>query len=189
MLKWNTLDLNGNLKLQIKKLRENVDSLIVVPKNYSDENILRKDPLIVIGSDIVAIIDNNNDVKSFDPKPNYALICRGFNGDIIEAYILLKNDESIQNNKLFNIIYENENVLIVNKKQGIAVSKNPSDKYCLIDIINEDKHSYELCHRLDRNTGGLLIISKQKNQWFNLYLTVANTLKSYIIKLYSDTKT
>ena len=73
----------------------NVDSLIVVPKNYSDENILRKDPLIVIGSDIVAIIDNNNDVKSFDPKPNYALICRGFNGDIIEAYNTISPDTII----------------------------------------------------------------------------------------------
>ena len=70
----------------------NVDSLIVVPKNYSDENILRKDPLIVIGSDIVAIIDNNNDVKSFDPKPNYALICKGFNGDIIDVYKTISPD-------------------------------------------------------------------------------------------------
>ena len=136
------------IKHEVSKNEDNKTIERILLSNYNiDKNMLYK-----------ALRKRDIKINGKRVSNNTCVSC----GDIIEAYILLKNDESIQNNKLFNIIYENENVLIVNKKQGIAVSKNPSDKYCLIDIINEEKHSYELCHRLDRNTGGLLIISKQK---------------------------
>lgn len=84
-------------------------------------------------------------------------------GDTIEAYILTKDDTKPAEKIFYAVIHEDENVLIVNKKQGISVSDNSSDKTSLINLINKENKTYELCHRLDRNTGGLLIISKNKD--------------------------
>lgn len=62
----------------------------------------------------------------------------------------------------FSIIYEDENILIVNKKQGLPVhpDRNESSR-TLIDLIESylSTKAY-LCHRIDRNTGGLVIIAK-----------------------------
>ena len=70
----------------------NVDSLIVVPNNYNNKNILRKDPLIVIGTNVIAIVDNDKDVRTFDIKPHYALVCNGFKGNIIDVYNTISPD-------------------------------------------------------------------------------------------------
>lgn len=79
-------------------------------------------------------------------------------GDIIEAYIFADYKS------FYNIVFENDYVLIVNKRQGIPVINDKNREKCLIDLINEKLSSdYELCHRIDRNTGGLVIISKNKD--------------------------
>ncbi|NMB96528.1 MAG: RNA pseudouridine synthase [Clostridiaceae bacterium] len=85
----------------------------------------------------------------------------------------------------FTVVYEDENILIVNKHQGIAVhpneknGKNQSEnEFTLIDLVREyleskgeynplDTSSFppSLCHRLDRNTGGLVIIAKNQNSY------------------------
>jgi 23S rRNA pseudouridine955/2504/2580 synthase len=85
----------------------------------------------------------------------------------------------------FTIVYEDENVLIVNKAQGIPVhpDKDQADntlidqvrmmldqrndstgKNCLPQGENCPHDSFQpsLCHRLDRNTGGLVIIAKNR---------------------------
>ena len=102
-------------------------------------------------------------------------------GDRIELYIadaLL--DESVQRNadrqdKGFEPVYEDENILIVNKKQGIPVHPDKDQSSgTLIDNVRKylkEKSSPEaaispfqpmLCHRLDRNTGGLVLIAKNQ---------------------------
>lgn len=81
-------------------------------------------------------------------------------GDIIEAYILIKQEVDTRN--WYTVVFENEYVLIVNKKQGIPVISESKDEVSLINLINKDfKAEYQLCHRIDRNTGGLVIISKK----------------------------
>lgn len=65
----------------------------------------------------------------------------------------------------YKIVAETDNLLIVNKKQGIAVhsGKNTGDKN-LIDVLREETNNknLELCHRIDMNTGGLIMIAKNK---------------------------
>jgi 23S rRNA pseudouridine955/2504/2580 synthase len=91
--------------------------------------------------------------------------------EIIEAVPL---KEQISNNKGFSVVYEDDNLLIVNKDQGIAVHPDKEEtKNTLIDLVkvyltakgeykpeNPDSFTPSLCHRLDRNTGGLVIIAK-----------------------------
>ena len=70
----------------------NVDTLIYVSNNFKDNNILRNDPFIVIGEDAIAIIDNDNDVMTYNTKPRYALVCNGFKGNIIDVYKTISPD-------------------------------------------------------------------------------------------------
>ena len=70
----------------------NVDTLIYVSNNFKDNNILRNDPFIVIGEDAIAIIDNDNDVMTYNTRPRYALVCNGFKGNIIDVYKTISPD-------------------------------------------------------------------------------------------------
>jgi len=91
-------------------------------------------------------------------------------GDIIEIFIddmfLNNKNKSFCNSSAPEIVYEDNNILIVNKKPGIEVKS--SEEESLISMVTEylkNKGEYiepTLCHRLDRNTGGLVIIAKNQ---------------------------
>ena len=70
-----------------------------------------------------------------------------------------------QQEKMYEIVAETKGLLIVNKSQGIAVHSGKSDiEDTLIDQIrnNTKFKDAELCHRIDMNTGGLVLIAKNK---------------------------
>ncbi len=101
-------------------------------------------------------------------------------GDILEIYIpddlLAGLGSSTGRNFIgFAVVYEDQNILIVNKEQGIPVHPDREQtQRTLIDLVREYLYSKEtqhfntahfqpsLCHRLDRNTGGLVIIAKNQ---------------------------
>lgn len=67
--------------------------------------------------------------------------------------------------KMYEIVAETKGLLIVNKSQGIAVHSGKSDiEDTLIDQIRSRTRykDAELCHRIDMNTGGLVLIAKNK---------------------------
>ena len=65
----------------------------------------------------------------------------------------------------YKIAAETDGLLIVNKRQGLAVhsGKNTGEDN-LIDIVRKSTHnnSMELVHRIDMNTGGLVMLAKNK---------------------------
>lgn len=76
-------------------------------------------------------------------------------GDIITVYIT--------NNLLFNKIklpkiYEDENILIINKPAGIEVTGENS----VTSILEKEYPFIAPCHRLDRNTTGLTLFAKNE---------------------------
>ena len=104
-------------------------------------------------------------------------------GDVLQLYI---NDEffdkprednaylTVASPKL-NIVYEDENILLVDKRPGLAVHPHDGAEYgrTLIDHIQSylyqkrqwrprDENSFTpaLCNRIDRNTGGIVIAAK-----------------------------
>ncbi|MEN2774978.1 RluA family pseudouridine synthase [Acetivibrio clariflavus] len=99
-------------------------------------------------------------------------------GDIVEVYIIDEilygngSSQPFNHTKAFTVVYEDKNILIVNKMQGIPVHPDKdSTENTLIDLVTDyirsnadstDSKSFTpaLCHRLDRNTGGLVIIAK-----------------------------
>ena len=104
-------------------------------------------------------------------------------GDLLQLYI---NDEffdkprednaylTVANPKL-NIVYEDEHILLVDKRPGLAVHPHDGAEYgrTLIDHIQsylyqkwewrpreENAFTPALCNRIDRNTGGIVIAAK-----------------------------
>ena len=104
-------------------------------------------------------------------------------GDLVEMYI---NDEFFDTPRAENayltvtapklrIVYEDENILLLDKRPGLAVHPHDGAEYgrTLIDHIQaylyakgewkpREEHSFApaLCNRIDRNTGGIVIAAK-----------------------------
>ena len=99
-------------------------------------------------------------------------------GDILKLYF---SDEFFESENTFksvkydlDIVYEDENILIINKKSGTVVhADDRGSENTLIDQVQSylfekgeyrpnDEHSFSpsLCNRLDRNTEGLIIVAK-----------------------------
>ena len=59
-----------------------------------------------------------------------------------------------------SIIFENNNFIIINKWDGIPTQGGSKVKCSINDIIKDTSNDYNLVHRLDKDTSGLLIVSK-----------------------------
>ncbi len=95
----------------------------------------------------------------------------GINGKKIhENLVIHTNDEIcifIADSLLFGpaptlfIVYEDENIVIVNKPSGISVTENAHLETTLTTLVKKQfGSSCEPCHRLDRNTNGLILYAK-----------------------------
>ena len=92
------------------------------------------------------------------------------NGKRINENVLVHaNDEItifISDDLLFGIsslqvIYEDQNILVINKPAGICVTENSQEIYTLTLLIQKQYgENLEPCHRLDRNTTGLILYAK-----------------------------
>ena len=80
-----------------------------------------------------------------------------FDGDEILVYI---PDSLLESNLKLDIIYEDNNILLINKPSNIEVTGVQS----LTEVIHNLYPSCEFkpmpCHRLDRNTSGLILFAK-----------------------------
>ena len=64
---------------------------------------------------------------------------------------------------LYEILFEDDRLLVVHKRPGISVhSGGNSETLSLVDLLRQDcgDPQITLCHRLDRNTGGVLLLAK-----------------------------
>lgn len=86
----------------------------------------------------------------------------------------VKKDHS----KDYSVVAQTDGMLIVNKRQGLPVHSGKTTGDNLIDIVRQSagNKNAELVHRIDMNTGGILMIAKNKD-----YLEDA-------VKLFKDEK-
>ena len=96
------------------------------------------------------------DIRINDIKVNSNVFLQ--TGDSVKIFI---SDEFLfkQNHCNFNKVYEDDNILIIDKPAEIEVTGSNS-----ITSMFKRQYAYlEPCHRLDRNTTGLLIFAKNKD--------------------------
>lgn len=99
------------------------------------------------------------------------------------------NDNFLFKNFDLDIVYEDSNILIVNKPVELEVVSNNSEK-TLTSILKEKYAFIEPCHRLDRNTTGLVIFAKNKASQDILFEKFKNheIEKHYICQVYGIPK-
>ena len=93
------------------------------------------------------------DIKVNGKRTNKDILV--YSKDIIEIY--LPNTEKKLN---IEIIYEDENILVVNKKANIEVVGEKSLTTQIQEYYKEKNIKPMPCHRIDRNTTGLVLFAK-----------------------------
>ena len=82
-----------------------------------------------------------------------------FEGDEILVYI---SDDSLKSNFNLDIFFEDDNILIVNKPYNIEVTGNNSlTTYVHVKYLDSTFKPMP-CHRIDRNTTGLVLFAKNE---------------------------
>ncbi len=97
-------------------------------------------------------------------------------GDIVQLYVpeeYFSKESSIESSETANpeIIYEDDYILLASKPQGMPVHQDKNEDIQIFDqwirtfATSRDENTYEqgfpaLCHRIDRNTGGLVLFAK-----------------------------
>jgi 23S rRNA pseudouridine955/2504/2580 synthase len=122
-------------------------------------------------------------------------------GDVVNFYMEVeevkkeKNLDFLQIEYDFNVTYEDENILVVEKVPGVLVHRDEGDEFTLTDAVMAylyDKQEYNPheertfapspCNRLDRNTEGLVIFAKNYDalKGINEMIREGNIQKMYM---------
>lgn len=94
------------------------------------------------------------DIRINDIKVNEDKIIHSF--DTITIFIV---DSMLHSNINLEKIYEDDNILVINKPVKIEVVSN-SNEETITSLLQKDYSYVKPCHRLDRNTTGLILFAK-----------------------------
>ena len=80
-----------------------------------------------------------------------------YEGDEIKVYIV---DEMLYKENNIEVVYEDENIVVFNKPENLEVTGESSlEQYAKNKYLGQ---FIEACHRLDRNTNGLVLFAKNE---------------------------
>lgn len=147
-------------------------------KTYLSNYIFKTFPNLSKGKFFKSL--RNKDIKINEKRVNKDIILN--DKDEIKLYI--------SDNILFNLpqkldyIYDDQNIAIIFKPQGILSNdetKN-SDEPTLESLVKKENPNYIICHRLDRNTAGLVIFAKNDIEYASILSGFKNNsiIKEYI---------
>lgn len=122
----------------------------------------------------------NKDIKVNGKRISSNIVIQ--DGDNIDIYI---DDIYLYNlPKKINYIYKDENIIIAFKPQGILSNNETgtNTEPTFEDLVKKEFKTAKLCHRLDRNTSGLLIFTLNDIAYKNMLngFKNANINKEYI---------
>ena len=148
-----------NFKVQAKDEETRIDRWL--KRNFSSlnqnfiERNLRKGLIKINHSKVKANykVIKNDIVNIFDySKNNYI--------HIIKKLIHNKIPKDLKKNFDKSIVFENEDFIVINKWSDISTQGGSEKNISIDDIIKTISRSYNLVHRLDKETSGLLLIAK-----------------------------
>jgi len=145
------IDSNSSDQRIDKFLKRNFDNLTqsFIEKNLRKKNILLNQHLT-----------KSNQIIKVDDK----ITIKNFSTEVYQKF--KKNQSTIKINKSYitnfknSILYEDDNFLIIDKWSGIAVQGGSNIVISIDTIIKNISENYNLVHRLDKETSGLMIIAK-----------------------------
>lgn len=162
------------MKINISKNQEGIRLDKFLYSKYKNSNVV--DIQRFIKSKDIKINDKKIDVK-YILKENDIILFNDFVEKILTNpdKIKVKKDKNISEkyNKLItdNVIFEDENLFVINKPSGLSVQGGSGidvsvDK--ILKNLNTEDTNLKLAHRLDKDTSGVLIVTKN--------IETANTL-------------
>lgn len=132
---------------------------LIVPPKYNNKklSVYLKDNLPNLSTNLFYKTLRKKDIKINGKRINEDTFV--FENDEVLIYI---SDEYLVNNIDINIIYEDENILLINKPINIEITGNNS----LTEVVQKKYFESDFlpmpCHRLDRNTSGLVLFAKNE---------------------------
>lgn len=129
---------------------------LIVPQKYNNKKlntfILASFPELSINMLNKALRQKDIRINGVRIKENVSI----YENDEIAVFIA---DEYLFSKPSIGKIFEDENILVVNKPNGIEVVSDDASK-SLTTILQEKYEFIKPCHRLDRNTTGLVLFAK-----------------------------
>lgn len=131
---------------------------LIVPQKYNNKKlntfILASFPELSINMLNKALRQKDIRINGMRTKENVNI----YENDEIAVFIA---DEYLFSKPSIGKIFEDENILVVNKPNGIEVVSDDASK-SLTTILQEEYEFIKPCHRLDRNTTGLVLFAKNE---------------------------
>ena len=130
---------------------------LIVDKKYDNKKLNKflQDNIPNLSSNLFFKTLRKKDIKINGKRVNENVSV--FEGDEVLLYI---SDELLSVN--LDIVFEDDNILIVNKEAGIEVTGNESLTTVIHKKYIDCGYMPMPCHRLDRNTSGLVIFAKNE---------------------------
>ena len=128
-------------------------------------------------------------INSGRKKPHYKLQA----GDILRLPPLRLSDnedsmvpESVIQTLKKNILFENNDLIAINKPSGLAVHKGSGLSFGIIEAFRQiyPQQTIELVHRLDRETSGCLLLAKNRQILLQLHELLRHERTVHIEKTY-----
>lgn len=130
---------------------------LIVPQKYDNKKLTKfiLDTFPYLSPNMLYKALRQKDVKIDGVRTNKD--CTIYTGNEILVYIA---DNMLYPNIDLDIIFEDENILIINKPSNLEVTGNNSLTTIVHSKYSNSAFSPMPCHRLDRNTNGLVLFAK-----------------------------
>ena len=132
---------------------------LIVTKNYNEKKLNKFlfDEIPNLTNNLFYKTLRKKDIKVNGKRINENITI--FEGDEILVYI---SDEILSSSFLLDIFFEDDNILLINKPHGIEVT----GEHSLTTYVHKKYSYYDYkpmpCHRIDRNTVGLVLFAKNE---------------------------
>ncbi len=132
---------------------------IIIETKYNDKKLSKVvlKEIQNMNYNIFCKLLRKKDIKVNQKRINKDIIV--YEKDVVEIYM---PEQLEKRNIKIDKIFEDNNILIVNKPVNIEVTGENSITEILSRNYEEDKFKPQPCHRIDRNTTGLVIFAKNK---------------------------
>ncbi len=146
------INIKEDYEVRLDKYLKNLFTSLT--QSFIEKNIRKKNILI----------NNSRTKANYIVKFNDNLIILNFHEELYKNKIVFKKNIKISDKDLkkFNesIIFQNNDFLVINKWAEIATQGGSKVNVSIDHIIKNIDSDYRLVHRLDKETSGLLLISK-----------------------------